>query len=115
MPFPAKNRNLIDLTLNEVELPDYAWLTYAVCAVTEDSRGWCEWIIEAAFRKTGEGHPTGAGDKLLPTGDNEQICPRCRRELFRTSASIRMSPSQDQTPIHGVPGIGNEVADVEFE
>jgi hypothetical protein len=109
MTLPQKHRGLIDLTLNDVERPDYAWLVYAVCAVTEDACGWGGWIIEGAFKKTEERHATGTGDKALPVADDLQACPRCRGLLFRTSASIRMSPSEDQTPVHGLPGIDYEV------
>jgi len=87
----------MDLTLQDLETPDYAWLTYAVCVLTEDACGWGGWILEGVFKKTGERHATGTGDKLLPGGDDEQICPRCGRTLFRTEASIRMIPSEDQT------------------
>lgn len=103
MNVPTKNRELTELTLEEIDAPDYAWLTYAVCALTDDACGWGGWIIESAFKKTGERHATGTGDKLLSTADSEQRCPRCGGTLFRTNASLRMTPSADQTPVHGKP------------
>jgi hypothetical protein len=39
MAYPEKYRARLDLTLSEVEAPDYAWLTYAVCAVADDACG----------------------------------------------------------------------------
>ena len=34
MAFPAKFRHLLELTADDLDMPDYLWLTYAVCAVT---------------------------------------------------------------------------------
>jgi hypothetical protein len=115
MAYPAKYRDLLELTLQDVEVPDYAWLTYAVCAVTKDACGWGGWIIEALFKRTGEHHATGTGDKALPYADEMQTCPRCGRDLFRTSASVRMDLSADQTPVHGQEGIDYEVSEMRYE
>jgi hypothetical protein len=115
MLFPAKYRDLLELTLTDVETPDYAWMTYAVCALTNDACGWGGWIIEAVFKETSEHHATGTGDKLLPSADDMQTCPRCGRTLFRTSASIRMIPSEDQTPVNGVAGIDCEVTEMKYD
>lgn len=115
MSLPAKYRNLLELTLKDVETPDYAWLTYAVCGLTDDSCGWGGWIIEGVFKKTGQRYATGTGDKSLPSGDDIQTCPCCGRKLFRTSASIRMTPSADQTPVHGEPGIDYEAIDTQYD
>lgn len=77
----------------------------------EDRRLWLGgWIIEGVFKRTGEHYTTGTGDKLLPAADYEQCCPRCGGTLFRTSASLRMTPSVDQTPVHGQPGVDYEVS-----
>ncbi|HTG32019.1 MAG TPA: hypothetical protein VLB76_03735 [Thermoanaerobaculia bacterium] len=115
MSFPAKYRGLLELTLKDVEVPDYAWLTYAVCGVTSDACGWGGWIIDGIFKQTAEHHATGTGDKALPNGDDLQTCPRCGRTLFRTSASIRMTLSADQAPVHGVPGVDYDVADMQYD
>jgi hypothetical protein len=115
MRFPAKYRNLLELTLKDVETPDYAWLNYAVCGMTEEACGWGGWIIDGIFKKTAEHHATGTGDKALPSRDDEPICPRCGRTLFRTSASIRMDRSADQTPVHGEPGVDYKVAEMEYD
>jgi hypothetical protein len=115
MLYPAKYRDLLELTLKDVEVPDYAWLTYSVCAMTKDACGWGGWIIEALFKRTGEHHATGTGDKVLPHADEMQICPQCGRVLFRTSASVRMDLSADQTPVHGQEGIDYEVSEMRYE
>ncbi|HNS21083.1 MAG TPA: hypothetical protein PKH24_11325 [Sedimentisphaerales bacterium] len=99
MPFPRKFKHLLEIELNDVETPDYVWITYAVRAVEKDGCCWAGWMIEAAFKKTPEGHPTASGDKLLPAMNN-QVCPRCGKTLFRTEASLRMVPSTDQEPPH---------------
>lgn len=114
MPFPMKFRHLLELTLNEVDVPDYAWLTYAVCGVTEDACGWNGWILESLFKKTDKHYPTGTGDKSLPIDNEEQLCPRCRRQLFRTDATIRFERSADQTPIHGEPGVDYDTSPMEY-
>ena len=96
MPFPRKYQHLIEIGLGGVDAPDYVWLTYAVCAVTAEGCGWGGWMIEAALRHDGEKHPTSIGDRLLPAVD-DQICPRCGRETYRTGATIRLVPSADQS------------------
>jgi hypothetical protein len=52
-------------------------------------------MIEAAFKVTGERYATGTGDKALSAMD-EKVCPRCGRQTFRTGASLRVVPSEDQ-------------------
>ena len=88
MAFPEKFRHLIDISAADVELPDYLWLTYAVCAIEPDSCGWGGWMLEVAFKKTAERHPTSTGDKALNAID-QQICPICRKTLFRTEVTRR--------------------------
>lgn len=95
MPFPRKFQHLIQTELEDVVLPDYLWLAYAVCACSPDACGWGGWMIEAAFRRTGERHPTATGDLLLSAVD-QQVCPRCGRVTYRTGAVLRMEPSPDQ-------------------
>jgi hypothetical protein len=114
MAFPAKFRHLIERTAAEVEKPDYVWLSYAVCAVTAEACGWEGWTIEAAFRRDGKKHPTGTGDRLVRAAD-EQICPRCGRQTFRTEVELRVEPSADQSPPHGRAGIDYEVVPIEYE
>ena len=82
---------LADKKLEDVEVPDYVWLTYSVCVMGEHACGWEGWLIEGAFKKTVERFATGTGDKLLPAVD-KQICPQCSRTLFRTEASIKLVP-----------------------
>jgi len=115
MPFPLKFKKLIETDLKDVEAPDYIWLNYAVCACDTDSCGWGGWIIEAAYKILGEKEfPTGTGDSLL-NADYRQVCPRCGKGLFRTGASVRYTPSADQTPVHGMPGIDYDVAEIQYE
>ena len=81
MAFPAKFRHLLELTADDLDMPDYLWLTYAVCAVTAEGCGWGGWMIDAAFHRDGQKHATGTGDRLLSAVD-EQVCPRCGHETF---------------------------------
>jgi hypothetical protein len=116
MAFPRKFQPLIEIERGDVAVPDYVWLVYAVCAVTQDACGWGGWMIEAAFQGDGKGtgdHPTATGDALLPAMD-EQICPVCGGETYRTGASVRMVPSEDQR-LPQEPGVDYEVADIEYE
>jgi hypothetical protein len=108
MPFPRKFKSLLEIELEDVEVPDHAWIVYAVCGCYQGSCGWGGWILEAAIK--GE----GAGRRILPSAD-PLWCPRCGKDLFRTEAALRMVPSDDQRPVHGYPGVDYEVAPVEFE
>lgn len=78
MPFPEKFRDLIELREEQVDVPDYVWLSYAVCAVEEDSCAWQGWIIEAACKQR-EGLP-----EEYVKADDDQVCPDCGKVLFRT-------------------------------
>lgn len=110
MAIPKKFKHLIEIELKDVEVPDYVWLIYAVCAMEKSSCGWGGWMIEAAFKKTGEKYPTGTGDKVL-SAVMDQVCPRCGRTTFGTAALVRMVPSQDQTQ----PGPDVECLPIEYE
>lgn len=112
MPFPAKFKSLLETELSDVDRPDYAWLTYAVCATTTKACGWGGWILEAVFREVDP--PAAAFDGLLPA-DTRCKCPRCGRKLFRTSASLRFDRSSDQRHVHGEPGIDYRVVPMEYE
>lgn len=112
MPFPRKFQELLEIERGDVPIPDYVWLVYAVCAVSQDACGWGGWMIEAAFQGGGGDHPTSTGDKLLPALD-QQVCPRCGRETFRTGASVRMVPSEDQKlPLEH--GVDYEIAPMDY-
>jgi len=113
MGLPAKFRHLIERTSAEVESPDYVWLAYAVCALTKEACGWEGWMIEAAFRRDGQKHPTGTGDRLLSAAD-EQVCPRCGRGTFITEVTLRVEPSVDQSTRLRA-GIDYEVVPIEYE
>jgi hypothetical protein len=113
MAFPRRFQHLIETELDDVEAPDYVWLVYAVCAISPDACGWGGWMIEAAFRRTGESHPTGTGDKLVGAQD-EQVCPRCGKETYRTGATLRFERSADQSPPRRA-GIDYEVVQPTYE
>ncbi len=112
MPYPRKFKSLLESELKDEVIPDYVWLTYAVCATDKDACGWAGWLIEAAFKKHEHQRTAGDEDKLLNVV--EQVCPRCGKQLFRTVASVRYEPSKDQTaPL--VAGVDYEVLPLEYE
>ena len=111
--FPRKFKQLLELETKDVETPDYVWLVYAVCACDRDSCSWGGWIIEAAFKITGQKHHTGTGDKAL-SSDTTQTCPSCGKKLFRTAAAVRFEPAEDQTPIW-IEGVDYESSPMEYE
>jgi hypothetical protein len=59
-------------------------------------------------------HPTGTGDRLLSAAD-EQVCPRCGRETFRTEVELRVEPSADQSSFKLRPGIDYDAMPMEYE
>jgi hypothetical protein len=115
MAYPARFRELLELELKDVEGPDYAWLTYAVCGVTTEACGWNGWMLDGIFKKAEKRYPTGTGDKLLLSNSDDQDCPTCGRKLFRTNATVRFEPSAEQAPIHGQPGIDYETVPMGYE
>jgi hypothetical protein len=112
MPFLRKFSHLLE-PVTAAEAPDYVWLAYAVCAVTRDACGWGGWMIAGAYGRDGQRHPTGTGDRMLPAAD-EQLCPRCGRETFRTGQELRLEPSADQSPPLR-EGIDYTAAPIEYE
>lgn len=74
--------HLMDLEPENILLPDYAILAYAVCAMEQDSCGWGGWIVEGMLRITSEKHDTMSGHMLLPS-DSKQVCPCCGKITFR--------------------------------
>jgi hypothetical protein len=91
MPFPEKFRALIELREGQVSIPDYVWLSYAVCAVDEESCGWGGWIIESAWKTTGE-----AVEQVR--ADTDQRCPVCGEPLFRTEIEKQFRFNPDAAP-----------------
>jgi hypothetical protein len=90
MPFPEKFRALIELRDGEVVVPDYVWLSYAVCAVEEESCGWRGWIIESAWKVVGED-----SKEVEVEADSEQCCPVCSKQVYRTGIEkqFRLNPN----------------------
>ena len=86
MAFPLKYKHLLEMSHDQVEKPTHAWLSYAVCAVEEDSCCWQGWILEGVFKD----------DLVLPSDDFS--CPKCQRPLFRTDVAYKMDLSVDQAP-----------------
>lgn len=73
---PESRRNL---KLKDLNYPDYAWLTYCVC---DEGCHWEGWILEDA-RFSGK----------TVSLDKSQLCPECRKMLFRTEASVHYVPT----------------------
>ena len=113
MPFPRKFRERLESTLQDVQRPDYLWLVYAVCGVEKDSCGWEGWVTDGVFQATTERHPSSTGDKPLPQMDDK--CPRCSKQLFRTSAALRFDVSNDQRSPYGEPSKDYQVAPIKYE
>src|ERR1700689_2519190 len=92
---PTTFRKLKNITLDDVDRPDYAWLAYAVCAGEDGSCGWGGWIIESIYQFSAASRDATGRDKLLPA-DYDWKCPRCKRSLYR-KARLRFIPSEDQS------------------
>ena len=103
MAFPLKFKSILETITKDIELPKTVWVTYAVYAVEQDSCAWAGWILESI---------KGVNGELIAGTD--QTCPNCGKSMFRTSASIKMEPSIDQTPAL-VPGQDYEVTPMEYE
>lgn len=110
MKFPRKFKNLLEIELKDVDSPDEAWLTYAVCALKNDSCGWGGWMLEAALKR-----PNSDGSFTAISASDEQICPRCGRQTFRTGATLKFVQSSDQTDPSGVPCVDYEVTTIEYD
>ena len=91
MSFPEKFRTLIETRDGQVAVPDYVWLSYAVCAVYEDSCGWTGWVIESAWKSL-----EGREENLR--ADIEQSCPQCGKDLYRTAVEKQYRLNPDPAP-----------------
>ena len=105
--FPKKFKDRLELTKADLEIPDKAWIVYAVCGCEKDSCGWEGWMIESVSQKIGE------KENQLKCM-NEQKCPNCGKDLFRTDTQIKMVYSQDQSGLPE-PGKDYDVAPIEYE
>lgn len=106
MALPLKFKDLIELSYDQVEKPNSAWLNYAVCASCSDSCGWQGWIIDAV-----EGTDREGVDKVLSSQDMN--CPKCGKPLFRTEVNYRFELSPDQSPKLAA-GVDYEVAPLTY-
>jgi hypothetical protein len=93
MSFPEKFRALVELREGQVTVPDYVWLSYAVCAVEEDSCGWRGWVIESAWKIVGEDLK-----EIEVEADTEQGCPVCGKQAFRTGVEKQFRLNPDAGP-----------------
>lgn len=109
MGYPIKFKELIETELKDIDQPDEAWLTYAVCATEKDSCGWGGWMLETIQKNTGE-----EGLSITLPAFCEQVCPCCGRGTFRTDATLKFVPSSDQTG-RLVPGVDYEVVPIEYD
>jgi hypothetical protein len=98
MAFPEKFRALIELKEEQVNVPDYVWLSYAVCATEDDSCGWQGWIIESARKVLGDRQR-----EIEVEADTEQHCPRCGKPLYRTGVEKQFRLNPDAGPKIGYP------------
>ncbi len=89
--FPLKFKPLLEIKKEDIATPSHVWVTYCVCAVDKNSCGWGGWTLEAVFSKP----ESKAGENILPSQD-EQRCPKCGGETFRTEASHRFDLSENQ-------------------
>jgi hypothetical protein len=96
MSFPEKFRKLIELREEQVSVPDYVWLAYAVCAVEEESCGWRGWIIESAWKLVGPNL-----QEVEVEADAEQGCPVCGRQVYRTEVEKQFRLNPDAGPKTG--------------
>ena len=78
MSFPEKFRALIETREDQIIIPDYLWLSFAVCAVDDDSCGWTGWILESAWKSV-----EGREDEVA--ADTGQRYPQCGKDLYRTA------------------------------
>lgn len=102
MAFPKKFRSLLESTSENVTVPTYVFLTYAVCGMTPDACGWSGWVLDGVFEVDGIRHNTATGDKLL-SSISSQICPNCGRETFRTAATFELDQSESSHHIGSEP------------
>ena len=107
MTFPLKFKKRLELKKADVVLPNAAWVTYAVCGCEKDACGWEGWILESVRRQVG-------AKKQELSIDSRQLCPRCGKVLFRTSASLRFVPGRSQSP-DLVPGTDYDVVKARYK
>jgi hypothetical protein len=91
MAIPSKFKQLMDTVEASAVIPDYVWLSYAICVTEESSCAWEGWILEAAFRETGvDPHISPAAHlEALVRSNTSQACPHCGKSLFRAGLEKR--------------------------
>jgi len=101
--FPKRFKRQLEVELKDVEIPDDLWLTFSVCGVQEESCGWEGWVLECLKLE---------GKNI--EGDTILLCPKCSQPLFRTAASVKYIPSENQEPAL-VPGVDYDVVPMEYK
>ncbi len=85
-----KHSQLKDTKISDVDLPDFCFLCYAVCAGKKNSCGWGGWLLDGTFKSSDVQFNKKVFGRVLPNV-SMQICPNCRGELYRTDAYVRMN------------------------
>ena len=106
--FPLKFKPLLETKKEDITTPSHVWVTYCVCAINNDSCGWGGWTLEAVFSNP----ESKAGENILPS-QNEQRCPNCGGETFRTEASYRFDLSVNQS--RPEPGIDYDITPMKYK
>ncbi|OPZ74851.1 MAG: hypothetical protein BWY82_00520 [Verrucomicrobia bacterium ADurb.Bin474] len=107
MSYPLKFKGLLEKEINDVELFEGAWITWAVCACSENACGWEGWILESVYK-------IEENERVQLPAVTNQICPICGKNLFRTGAQVKVIPDENQGSSLK-PGIDYEVSPIDYE
>jgi hypothetical protein len=91
MPIPREFKDLIEQAEATAPVPDYVWMSFAVCVLDESACGWSGWIIESAWKENAfksEGAVSRHRDDVLSAADSQK-CPDCGKQTFRTAVEKR--------------------------
>jgi len=92
-----------NLATPEPTTPSIAVENGVICGVQEESCGWEGWVLECLKLE---------GKNI--EGDTILLCPKCSQPLFRTAASVKYIPSENQEPAL-VPGVDYDVVPMEYK
>jgi hypothetical protein len=90
---------LSDARHGQVRPPDNATLTYSICGPDADACGWEGWLLEDASINTVA--TNGNRQKGHLPAVTLQICPNCRKTLFRTDSRFELQCSGATPPFTG--------------